>query len=103
MYIFVTNVLQKLASPCLKVLKILISYLPGALTMTEEEPPQVLHEKSVLKNFSKPTERNLCQSLYINKITGLKPATSLQTLTQLFALHKICERILVFTDLYSPV
>ena len=35
-------------------------------------------EKGVLKNFTKFTEKHLCQSLFFNKAAGLRPATLLK-------------------------
>ena len=32
-------------------------------------------KKSVLRNFAKFTGKHLCQSLFFNKIAGLRPAT----------------------------
>ena len=33
--------------------------------------------KGVLRNFTKFTGRHLCQNLFFNKVTGLRPATLL--------------------------
>ena len=35
-------------------------------------------KKGVLRNFAKFTEKHLCQSLFFNKVTALRPATLLQ-------------------------
>ena len=35
-------------------------------------------KKSVLQNFSKFTEKHLCQSLFFNKVAGLRPVTLLK-------------------------
>ena len=35
----------------------------------------VVGKKGVLKNFAKFTGKHLCQSLFFNKVAGLKPAT----------------------------
>ena len=35
-------------------------------------------KKRVLRNFTKSTGKNLCQSLFYNKVAGLRPATLLQ-------------------------
>ena len=32
-------------------------------------------KKDVLRNIAKCTEKHLCQSLFLNKVAGLKPAT----------------------------
>ena len=34
--------------------------------------PEVLCEKVALKNFAKFTEKHLCQSLFFNKVAGLR-------------------------------
>ena len=47
----------------LKILKI--------LNFTGIEPP----ERGVLKYFAKFIGKHLCQSLFFNKVAGLKPAT----------------------------
>ena len=40
--------------------------------------PEVFFKKGVLKNFAKFTGKNLCQSLFFNKVAGLNPATLLK-------------------------
>ena len=35
--------------------------------------PGVFCKKGVLRNFAKFTGKNLCQSLFLNKVPGLKP------------------------------
>ena len=40
--------------------------------------PEVFCKKSVLRNFTKFTGKHLCQSLFFNKIAGLRPATLLK-------------------------
>ena len=40
--------------------------------------PEVFCEKSVLRNIAKFTEKHLCQSLFCNKVAGLRPATLLK-------------------------
>ena len=37
-------------------------------------------EKGVLRNFTKFTVKHLCQSLFFNKVAGLRPASELQNL-----------------------
>ena len=36
-------------------------------------PPELFCKKCVLRNFGKSTERQLCQSRFLNKVTGLRP------------------------------
>ena len=41
----------------------------------KKQPPEVFCKKGVLKNFTKFTGKHLCQSLFFNKVAGLRPAT----------------------------
>ena len=49
--------------------------------------PEVFCKKGVPKNFVKFTEKHLRQSLFFNKVPGLRPATLLkeETLAQVFS------------------
>ena len=38
----------------------------------------MFYYKVVLRNFAKLTEKHLCQSLFFNKVAGLRPATLLK-------------------------
>ena len=40
--------------------------------------PEVLFKKGVLRNLTKFTGKHLCQSLFLNKVAGLRPATLLK-------------------------
>ena len=40
--------------------------------------PEMLCKKGVLRNFPKFTGKHLCQSLFLNKVPGLKPSTLLK-------------------------
>ena len=44
----------------------------------KKHPPEVLCKKGVLRNFTKFTGKNLCLSLFFNKVTDLRPATLLK-------------------------
>ena len=44
----------------------------------EEQSPEVLCKKGVLRNFAKFTGKHLCQSLYFDKVADLSPATLLK-------------------------
>ena len=44
----------------------------------QKQPPEVFCKKDVLKNFAKFTGKYLCQSLFFNKVTGLRPTTLLK-------------------------
>ena len=37
--------------------------------------PEVFYRKGVLRNFAKLTGKHLCQSLFFNKVAGVRPAT----------------------------
>ena len=37
--------------------------------------PELFCKKGVLKDFTKFTGKHLCQSLFFNKVAGLRPAT----------------------------
>ena len=39
---------------------------------------EVFYKKDVLKNFTKVTRKQLCQSLFFNKVAGLRAATLLK-------------------------
>ena len=46
----------------------------------------VLIKKDVIRNFTKFSEKHLCQSLFFNKVAGLRPATLLEkTQAQVFS------------------
>ena len=40
--------------------------------------PEAFCEKGVLRNFAKVTGKHLCQSLFLNKVAGLRRATLLK-------------------------
>ena len=44
----------------------------------QKRPPEVFYKETVLKNFAKFTGKHLCQSLFFNKVAGLRPATLLK-------------------------
>ena len=45
---------------------------------SQKQPPEVFCKKGVLRNFAKFTGKYLCQSLFFNKVAGLRPATFLK-------------------------
>ena len=49
------------------------------VVLLQKQPPEVFCEKGVLRNFAKFTGKHLRQSLFFNKVAGLRPATSLKT------------------------
>ena len=40
--------------------------------------PEVFCKKGVLRNFAKFAGKHLCQSLFLNKVAGIRPATILK-------------------------
>ena len=44
----------------------------------KKQSPDVFCEKGVLRNYTKFTGKQLCQSLFLNKVAGLKPTTLLK-------------------------
>ena len=42
-------------------------------SVKQKQPPEILFKKGVLRNFAKFTGKHLCQSLFFNKIAGLRP------------------------------
>ena len=48
------------------------------IVIPRSSPPEVFCKKGVLKNFVKFTGKHLCQSLFLNKVAGLSPATLLK-------------------------
>ena len=59
--------------------------------------PEVFYEKSALRNFEKFTGKHLCQSLFFNKVAGLRPVSLLKkTLAQAF----FCEFCKIFKDTF---
>ena len=58
-------------------------YLPAAslsfnYLIFRSSRPYVFCKNGVLRNFAKFTGKHLCQSLYFNKVAGLRPATLLK-------------------------
>ena len=51
------------------------SFYPFLTNLYKEACLEVFCKKSVLKNFAKFTGKHLCQSLFLNKVAGLGPAT----------------------------
>ena len=45
----------------------------------QKQPPEVSIKRGVIKNFTKFTGKHQCQSLFFNKVAGLRPATLLKT------------------------
>ena len=48
----------------------------------KKHSPEVFHKNDVLKNFAKLTGKHLCQSLFFDKIAGLRDATLLKKKTR---------------------
>ena len=45
----------------------------GSCALHRSSRPDVFYKKGVLGNFAKFTGKHLCQSLYFNKVAGLRP------------------------------
>ena len=43
--------------------------------------PGAFYKKSVLRNFAKFTRKHLCQSLFFNKVAGLRPVVAASVLS----------------------
>ena len=52
--------------------KITFDKVPLKLTITRSSRPEVFCKKGVLRNFTKFTGKHLCQSLFFNKVAGLR-------------------------------
>ena len=46
--------------------------------LIQKQPPEVFYKKCALRNFGKFTGKHLCQSLFFNKVTSLRPTTLLK-------------------------
>ena len=44
----------------------------------QKQPPEVFYVKGVLRNFHKTCRKHLWQSLFFNKVAGIRPATLLK-------------------------
>ena len=94
------------------------------MVQSQKQSSEVFCKKSVLKNFTKFLGKNLCWSLFSNKVAGLRPTALLKkTPTQVFSfefcktfkntfftephprllLQNIESFIQVHTDSYSPI
>ena len=57
----------------------------------EEQPPEVFWKKGGLRNFAEFTGKHMCQSLFFNKVVGIRPASLLRkTRAQMFS-YEFCE------------
>ena len=54
----------------------LISSITNFVYELQMQRPEVFYKKGVLRNFAKFTGKYLCHSLFFNKVTDLRPATS---------------------------
>ena len=44
----------------------------------QKQPPEMFYVKGVLRNFHKTFRKHLCQSLFFNKVVGIRPDTLLK-------------------------
>ena len=54
--------------------------------------PEVFCEKGVLRNFTTWMRKQLCQSLFFNKVAGMRPENFIkkETLAQVFSCEVFC-------------
>ena len=57
---------------------ILKAFLTVDIEHLKKQPPETFFKKRYSKNLAKFTGKHLCQSLFSNKVVGLKPATLLK-------------------------
>ena len=50
----------------------------GVQTLYRSSRPKVFRKSGVLRKFAKLTGKHFCQSLYSNKVAGLRPVTFLK-------------------------
>ena len=50
----------------------------GLIWLVRSSSPEVFCKKGVLRNVTKFTGKHLCQSLFLNKVAGLRPVTLLK-------------------------
>ena len=48
-------------------------FIPFTSESLQKQSSEVLCAKGVLRNFTKVTRKHLCQSLFFNKVAGLRP------------------------------
>ena len=56
----------------------IISFCFSCFEVFRRSRPEVLYKKGVLRDFAKFTGKHLRQSLFFNKVSGLRPATLLK-------------------------
>ena len=59
-------------------------------------------KKGVLKNFAKFTGKRLCQSLYFNKVAGLRPSVNFAKFLRTIFLQSLSGRLLLEMNLHYP-
>ena len=64
-------------------------FFSGLKTDLRSSRSQIFFKIGVLKNFAGFTGKHMCQSLFFNKVAGMRPATLLKkdTLAQLFSVN----------------
>ena len=70
--------------------------LLDTVSFIQKQPLKVFYKKVVLRHFAKFTGTHLCQSLFFNKVAGLRPATLLNKKT--FAQLCSCEFCEIFKN-----
>ena len=67
------NIAQEFS--CAMLFQMYFSNIECTIFLCRSSRPQMFCKKPVLKNFTKFTEKHLCQSLLLNKVVGLSPVT----------------------------
>ena len=62
----------------------------GTKWVNQKQSPGGVLEKVVYKNFAKFTGKHLCQSLFFNKVAGLRPNISKKDLMIINRSHQMC-------------
>ena len=84
-------------SPCTPFIALLRCKLQD-ISNCQKQPSKFSIKKGVLKRFAKSTGKHLCQSLFFNKVAGLRPSTLLkkEALAQVFS----CEFCKIFKNTF---
>ena len=84
-------------SPCTPFIALLRRKLQD-ISNCQKQPSKFSIKKGVLKRFAKSTGKHLCQSLFFNKVAGLRPSTLLkkEALAQVFS----CEFCQIFKNTF---
>ena len=80
-------------SQILSVYQIVLLWILFPFMKIQKQPPEVFYKKRCsYRNFAKFTGKHLCQSLFFNKLAGLRPANLLKK--KLWHNCEFCKKIL---------